>query len=138
MSSNSNCSLERYVKCPYFVKFNSRGVRYIVCKGCINDCNVHLCFDNNAQMSDYAENFCNSYGCGKVVLLLYLLSKERTIYSNGFTSIYFLKINDNFQRHKLQFFTSKNTQNFCKLIIRSIIKKLKRIEVYLKCFDCLL
>lgn len=60
MSSNS---LEKYVKCPYFVKFNSRGVRYIVCKGCLNDCNVHLCFDNNAKMLYYTDSFCNSYGC---------------------------------------------------------------------------
>lgn len=63
MSKNSNKNREKYVKCPYFVKFNSRGARYIVCKGCINDCNVHLCFESNAKMIEYTEDFCNSLGC---------------------------------------------------------------------------
>lgn len=63
MSKNSDKSREKYVKCPYFVKFNSRGARYIVCTGIVNKCNIHLCFDSNKKMFEYADDFCNSIGC---------------------------------------------------------------------------
>lgn len=63
MSKNSDKSREKYVKCPYFVKFNSRGARYIACTGIVNKCNIHLCFDSNKKMFEYADDFCNSIGC---------------------------------------------------------------------------